>query len=109
MQPPRVLAHQSCECRPGSIDVCCGSKGTHQWDLLKASYNLGAREPFAGCAEDVGLCQTFAKVFSKVAVVRRKAKKSKKVATFLGGRAKVAGGARAEGYKFVRARKFLRF
>jgi hypothetical protein len=56
-----------------------------------------------------GLCQTFAKVFSKVAVVRRKAKKSKKVATFLGGRANVAGGARAEGYKFVRARKFLRF
>ena len=62
-----------------------------------------------GWGVGIGLCQTFAKVFSKVAVVRRKAKKSKKVATFLGGRAKVAGGARAEGYKFVRARKFLRF
>ena len=41
---------------------------------------------------ELGLGQTFAKVFSKVAVGRRKAKISKKVAKFFGGRAKVAGG-----------------
>ena len=63
------------------------------------SWESGALPPNPRLA--VGLGETFAKVFPKVAVISDLAKGRKSM--------KVAGGARASGYSIVLASKILRF